>query len=95
MAGDLGNGGNGAVVEEHARPGGLGSVHEELNRPAATALSRAGVCGRHFERRHPPHRLSRDAERLPAGRKYPQTRGAVEQLLDELSYGADKVLAIV
>lgn len=49
----------------------------------------------HRQRRHPPHPLAGEPERLPAGGNHPQLGTPGEQLLDQLAARTEQVLAVV
>ena len=84
------------VVEHEVRLRGLGPLGEETNRgdlPECVELLLP--ARRHRERRHRPHDLAGDAERLAAGGQHVHVRAPPQHQLDELTGGVEDVLAVV
>ena len=79
----IGDQGRQLVGDLESRAGRTRSSHEQLRRAVG--------C----ERRHLPHHLATDPQRLAACRDDPQTTAAPEQILGQGGRGIDDVLAVV
>jgi hypothetical protein len=93
------------TVEDKARVGRPGPVHEQphpvvaghhlrarVQRPAGTIVGRRAG---HLQRRNRPDQLTRHAQHLTAGQQHPQSRGAPQQAHDQVRAAVDDVFAVV
>ena len=93
---ELGDGAPVALVEGEVGLGRGGPGHEQLHRGDRGEVGQRLVgVARHRQRRHRPHQLGRDAERLPAGGEDLHLRAPLQHQVDQLAGGVDHVLAVV
>ncbi len=85
------------VVDDEVRSRPVRPIEEQPRRLVRVRPlhRRRLVARRDAQRRHPPHELTVDAERLAAGHQQPHVRALRHQRVDELGHRVDEVLGVV